>query len=159
MNLKSLFLVCSFAVLPFAAQADDHCMSENYQKMHKHKAMQEYKKDAAHNYDQSMSAKPIAQWTCAEFLAVKKVFQPYAVIFADATNKAGTPESGVLDVAGLTTMVPYIETVCERNPTASFQDKVGAVSATMSGAPATNMSNAPTPASPSAQPVMPAPGR
>jgi acid stress chaperone HdeA len=64
--------------------------------------------------------KPLAEWTCADFLAVDAQFQPKAVYWATAYAKSGKPEAAVIDFAGTEKLTPEIIADCKLDPKASF---------------------------------------
>jgi acid stress chaperone HdeA len=68
--------------------------------------------------------KPLTKMTCEDFLAIESTFQPKAVYFAAAYAKGGKPESAVLDVEGMETVVPAVVDECQKAPKASFWEKV-----------------------------------
>ncbi|USE34774.1 acid-activated periplasmic chaperone HdeA [Endozoicomonas sp. SCSIO W0465] len=68
----------------------------------------------------------LAEWTCADYLALQEDYQPYAVGWATAYSKAGKPEDSVFDVQGIETIRPTLFEFCNRNPQASLWDKVKA---------------------------------
>ncbi|KAB7660587.1 acid-activated periplasmic chaperone HdeA [Plesiomonas shigelloides] len=64
----------------------------------------------------SMPAKPIAEWTCAEFLAVDESFRPSAVYFAEGFNQNDKPEGAMIDIAGVEKAIPFLIEDCSKNP-------------------------------------------
>lgn len=73
---------------------------------------------------QADAKKPLAQWTCADFLAVEAKFQPVAVGLGEAVNKSGKVEDAVLDVDGVEKITPEIVTACEKDKTSGFVHKL-----------------------------------
>lgn len=74
----------------------------------------------------SKPAKPITEWTCADYLDLQENYQPYAIGWATAYSKAGKPEDTAFDAEGIETIRPTILEFCNRNLQASFWDKVKA---------------------------------
>lgn len=72
------------------------------------------------------SGKPMATWTCADFLAVDESFQPTAVAVGEALNNKGKVEDAVLDVDGIASVTPMLVQVCTEEPQSSFMDKLKA---------------------------------
>jgi acid stress chaperone HdeA len=68
--------------------------------------------------------KPVAQWTCQDFLAVDDQFKPKAVYWATAYAKGGKPEASVLDIEGTEKVTPMIIDECTKAPQASFWQKL-----------------------------------
>jgi acid stress chaperone HdeA len=70
------------------------------------------------------SKKPVAKWTCAEFIAVDDQFKPKVVYAATAYSKAGKPEAAVIDIEGTEKVTPMIIDDCNKAPQASFWQKL-----------------------------------
>jgi acid stress chaperone HdeA len=70
--------------------------------------------------------KPVTQWTCAEFIALDDEYKPNAVYWATAYAQGGDPEASELDIAGTETVTPIIVQDCEKEPKASFWQKLKA---------------------------------
>ena len=68
--------------------------------------------------------KPVTQWTCEEFLALDDQFKPSAVYWATAYAQGGDPEASELDIAGTETVAPMVIEYCEKEPKASFWEKL-----------------------------------
>jgi acid stress chaperone HdeA len=68
--------------------------------------------------------KPVAKWTCAEFLAVDDEFKPKVVYAATAYSREGKPEEGVIDIEGTETVTPMVIEECEKAPKDSFWKKL-----------------------------------
>jgi len=68
--------------------------------------------------------KPVAKWTCAEFLAVDDQFKPKVVYAATAYAKGGKPEASVIDIDGTEKVTPMIIDECNKAPQASFWQKL-----------------------------------
>lgn len=64
--------------------------------------------------------KPLAEWTCADFVALDAQFQPKAVYWATAYAKSGKPEAAVIDFDGTEKLTPAIIADCKQDPKASF---------------------------------------
>ena len=73
---------------------------------------------------QAETKQPVAQWTCADFLAVDESFQPTAVGLGEAINKKGKVEDAVLDVDGIAKITPLVVTACKETPKDSFVSKL-----------------------------------
>lgn len=67
--------------------------------------------------------KPVANWTCEEFLAVEGDFQPKVVYWASAKAKSGKP-GGIVDIEGTEKVVPIIVDDCQKEPSSSFMTKL-----------------------------------
>jgi len=63
--------------------------------------------------------KPVAQWTCADFLALDEAFWPKVVYAATASSKAHKPE-GVIDIDSTETVTPVIISNCKKRPQSPF---------------------------------------
>lgn len=72
------------------------------------------------------SGKPMATWTCADFLAIDESFQPTAVAVGEALNNKGKVEDAVLDVDGIVSVTPVVIQACTEEPQSSFMDKLKA---------------------------------
>jgi acid stress chaperone HdeA len=64
--------------------------------------------------------KPLAEWTCADFVGLDAQFQPKAVYWAAAYAKSGKPEAAVLDVEGIEKLTPAVVADCKQDPKASY---------------------------------------
>jgi acid stress chaperone HdeA len=64
--------------------------------------------------------KPLAKWTCEEFLAVDDQFKPKVVYWATAYSQGGKPRSAVIDIDGTETVTPAIIDSCVKTPKSSF---------------------------------------
>jgi acid stress chaperone HdeA len=64
--------------------------------------------------------KPLAEWTCADFVGLDAQFQPKAVYWAAAYAKSGKPEAAVLDVDGIEKLTPAVVADCKQDPKASY---------------------------------------
>jgi len=73
---------------------------------------------------QADAKKPLAQWTCEDFLAVNESFQPVAVGLGEAVNKSGKVEDAVLDVDGVAKVTPEVITACQQDKKATFVHKI-----------------------------------
>ena len=76
--------------------------------------------------DSSKPAKPITEWTCADYLDLQESYQPYAIGWATAYSKAGKPEDTAFNAEGIEAIRPALLEFCNRNLQASFWDKVKA---------------------------------
>jgi len=68
--------------------------------------------------------KPLAKWTCADFLAVEDAFKPKVIYWATAYSKAGKPETATIDIEGTEKIVPMITEDCTKTPKESFWHKL-----------------------------------
>ena len=68
--------------------------------------------------------KPLAEWTCADFLGVEGTFRPKLIYWATAYSKAGKPESATIDIEGTEKVIPIITEDCEKAPQDSFWQKL-----------------------------------
>lgn len=73
--------------------------------------------------DNQKSQKPIASWTCEDFLALDSSFQPTAVGFTEALNIKGNPEDAVIDFDGIETVTPQLIEECTKNKQDNFKEK------------------------------------
>ena len=69
------------------------------------------------------SSKPVAKWTCDEFLAVEGDFQPKVVYWATAKSKTGKPGS-IVDIEGTEKVTPMVIDECKKTPSESFMTKL-----------------------------------
>jgi acid stress chaperone HdeA len=74
----------------------------------------------------AVTKKPVTQWTCEEFIALDDEYKPSAVYWASAYAKGGEPEASELDIAGTEQITPAIVQECEKEPKASFWQKLRA---------------------------------
>lgn len=68
--------------------------------------------------------KPVASWSCEEFLALDGTFQPTAIGFAEALNKKDKPEDSVLDINGIEKVTPILVDACKKDPQSNFLAKL-----------------------------------
>lgn len=68
--------------------------------------------------------KPLATWTCEDFLALDDTYQPTAIGFAEALSKKGTPEDSVLDIDGIEKVTPVLIEACKKDPQSTFLTKL-----------------------------------
>lgn len=68
--------------------------------------------------------KPVTQWTCKEFIALADQYKPNVVYWASAYAKGGKPEASELDIEGTETVTPIVIQDCEKQPKASFWQKL-----------------------------------
>ncbi|OMQ23816.1 acid-activated periplasmic chaperone HdeA [Serratia oryzae] len=66
------------------------------------------------------NSKPVAMWTCEDFLALDESYRPTAIGFAEALNKKGKVEDSVLDVDGIEKVTPMLIDVCKKDPQSKF---------------------------------------
>ncbi len=74
--------------------------------------------------DGKKDAKPIAKWTCEEFLAIDDNFYPTAVGFGELLTKKDKVEDAVLDVDGIQTLTPIVVEACKKDTKANFVEQV-----------------------------------
>jgi len=70
------------------------------------------------------SKKPVTKWTCFDFVGFDDQFKPKAVYWATAYSKGGKPEAAVVDIAGTEKVIPIIVDECQKDPQASFWQKL-----------------------------------
>ncbi|MCB1964659.1 acid-activated periplasmic chaperone HdeA [Accumulibacter sp.] len=70
------------------------------------------------------SKKPVAKWTCADFVAVDDQFKPQVVYAATAYAKGGKPEASMIDIEGTEQVIPIVGEECAKEPQASFWQKL-----------------------------------
>jgi acid stress chaperone HdeA len=70
--------------------------------------------------------KPVAKWTCAEFLSIDEQFKPKVIYAATAFTKGGKLKDSVVDIDGTEKVAPMIVDDCQRAPEASFWEKLKA---------------------------------
>ena len=68
--------------------------------------------------------KPVAKWTCAEFIGVDDQFKPKVVYWATAYAKGGKPEGSMIDIEGTEKVTPILIDECAKAPQASFWQKL-----------------------------------
>jgi acid stress chaperone HdeA len=68
--------------------------------------------------------KPVAKWTCAEFLSVDEQFKPKVIYAATAFAKGGKPKDSVIDIDGTEKVTPMVVDDCQKAPQASFWQKL-----------------------------------
>lgn len=72
------------------------------------------------------NGKQIDKVSCREFLALDETFQPQAVAYAVGYDKAKKPEDAVLDVSGITRLVPVVKKTCKTTPQLSLLQRIRA---------------------------------
>lgn len=70
--------------------------------------------------------KPVAEWTCADFIGVEDSLRPKLVYWATAYSKAGKPEAATIDIEGTEKLIPIITEDCQKAPQDSFWEKLEA---------------------------------
>ncbi|MBE2257500.1 MAG: HNS-dependent expression A [Candidatus Accumulibacter sp.] len=75
------------------------------------------------------SKKPVAKWTCADFVAVDDQFKPQVMYAATAYAKGGKPEASMIDIEGTEKIIPIVGEECVKDPQASFWQKLKAAMA------------------------------
>jgi acid stress chaperone HdeA len=68
--------------------------------------------------------KPVAKWTCEDFVGVDDQFKPKVVYWATAYAKGGKPEASVVDIEGTEKVTPIVIDECQKAPQASFWQKL-----------------------------------
>ncbi len=71
----------------------------------------------------AVPAKPVGNWSCAEFLAIDEQYQPKVVYWASPRIRGGS-ESAMVDVEGAEIAVPIIVDACKKAPGGSFSRKL-----------------------------------
>jgi len=74
--------------------------------------------------DKKEDHKPLAKWTCEEFLAIDDSFYPTAVGFGELLTKKDKVDDAVLDVDGIQTLTPLVVEACKKETKANFIDQV-----------------------------------
>ena len=64
------------------------------------------------------SKKPVANWTCADFLSIDDQFKP-KVVYA-ATSHAKGKSDGIIDIEGTEKVIPAITMECQKTPQSAF---------------------------------------
>ena len=67
------------------------------------------------------TTKPVAKWTCEEFLAFDDQYKPKVVYWASAWAEGGRT---IIDIAGTEKVTPMIIDDCRNAPQASFWQKL-----------------------------------
>jgi acid stress chaperone HdeA len=70
--------------------------------------------------------KPVAKWTCADFLGVEDAFRPKLIYWATAQAKADKPEVAMINIEGTEKVIPIIVEDCKKAPQDSFWQKLEA---------------------------------
>jgi acid stress chaperone HdeA len=70
------------------------------------------------------TSKPVTQWTCEDFIAIDDQYKPNVIYWATAYAKGDKPEASELDIAGTEQVTPMIIDDCEKEPKASFWQKL-----------------------------------
>jgi acid stress chaperone HdeA len=70
--------------------------------------------------------KPVAKWTCADFLGVEDDFRPKLVYWATAQAKGGKPEAATINIEGTEKVIPILIEDCKKAPQDSFWQKLEA---------------------------------
>ena len=70
--------------------------------------------------------KPVAKWTCADFLGVEDEFKPKLIYWATAHVKGEKPEVATINIEGTEKVIPIIIDDCKRAPQESFWQKLDA---------------------------------
>lgn len=66
------------------------------------------------------ATKPIADWTCADFVGAEDIVKPKIVYWATGVAKAGEPKTATIDVVETDKIIPFVSEVCQKDPQASF---------------------------------------
>lgn len=74
--------------------------------------------------DVNVPKKPVAQWSCQDFLEVQESFKPQVIYWVEALNKKGKPREAWIDVGGTETMIPVVIENCKKQPNSNFLDSV-----------------------------------
>ena len=70
--------------------------------------------------------KQIEKITCREFLTLQQQFQPQAVSYAVGYDKAHKPDDAVLDIAGISRLVPVVQKSCRTAPQQTLLQRIRA---------------------------------
>lgn len=70
--------------------------------------------------------KQIEKVTCREFLALQQQFQPQAVSYAVGYDKAHKPDDAILDVSGISRLVPVVQKSCRTAPQQTLLQRIRA---------------------------------
>src|SRR3954469_11721472 len=70
--------------------------------------------------------KPVAKWTCADFLGVEEDFKPKLIYWATAHVKADKPEVATINIEGTEKVIPIVIEDCKKAPQDSFWQKLDA---------------------------------
>ena len=70
--------------------------------------------------------KPVAQWTCADFLGVEDTFKPKLIYWASAHAKADKPEVATINIEGTEKVIPIVIEDCKKAPQDAFWLKLEA---------------------------------
>jgi acid stress chaperone HdeA len=70
--------------------------------------------------------KPVAKWTCADYLGVEDSFKPKAVYWATAHAKGGKPETATINIEGTEKVIPFLAEDCQKAPQDLFWQKLKA---------------------------------
>src|SRR3954467_4100838 len=70
--------------------------------------------------------KPIAKWTCADFLGVEDTFKPKLISWASAHAKADKPEVATINIEGTEKVIPIVIEDCKKAPQDAFWQKLDA---------------------------------
>ena len=70
--------------------------------------------------------KPVAKWTCADFLGVEDDFKPKVIYWATAHVKGDKPEVATINIEGTEKLIPLIMDDCKKSPQDSFWQKLEA---------------------------------
>ena len=70
--------------------------------------------------------KPVAKWTCADFLGMEDAVRPKRIYWATAQAKADKPEVATVNIEGTEKVIPIIVEDCKKAPQDSFWQKLEA---------------------------------
>jgi acid stress chaperone HdeA len=70
--------------------------------------------------------KPIAKWTCADFIGVEDTLKPKLIYWATAQAKADKPEVATINIEGTEKVIPIVIEDCKKAPQDSFWQKLEA---------------------------------
>lgn len=76
------------------------------------------------NAEKATKATKPAKMTCEDFIALEDVARPKLVYWAEGYNRKGKLEDATFDVESTDRLVPVMVEVCQKEPKASFWQKV-----------------------------------
>lgn len=73
------------------------------------------------------ATKPLADWTCADFVGTEDIVKPKIIYWAAGVAKAGEPKTATIDVVETDKIIPFISNDCQKDPQASFWQTLSTV--------------------------------
>ena len=77
----------------------------------------------------ALGAKPSANMTCEDFLALDEVYQPRVVYWTEGFSRNGRPEDAIIDFTGNDRLLPKLIEECTKNPKHLLSNKIKVASA------------------------------